>query len=124
MFLNKWFGTARFQRVKLRKPVRVNRPKKYIRLLKGETFKEDYRTLKAFVSDYGVSIPPLVNSYMNLSPKMEYFGTGLNDEFGDVLDSGILIPFKHISPDKIRRHIDTVKPGPLARLRFLLRRKL
>ena len=102
----------------------MNRPKKYIRLLKGETFKEDYRTLKAFVSGYGVSIPPLVNSYMNLSPKMEYFGTGLNDEFGDVLDSGILIPFKHISPDKIRRHIDTVKPGPLARLRFLLRRKL
>ena len=124
VFLNKWFGTARFQRVRLRKPVRVNRPKKYVRLLKGGTFKEDYRTLKAFVSGYGVSIPPLVNSYMNLSPKMEYFGTGLNDEFGDVLDSGILIPFKHISPDKIRRHIDTVKPGPLARLRFLLRRKI
>ncbi len=124
VFLNKWFGTATLRRVVLKKPVRVRRPSKYIRLLTGNTFKDDYRTLKAFVSGYGVSIPPLVNSYMNLSPKMVYFGTGLNDEFGDVYDSGIMIPFKYIADDKIRRHIDTVKPGPLAKLRFLLRRKL
>lgn len=124
VFLNKWFGTATLRRVVLKKPVRVRRPSKYIKLLTGSTFKDDYRTLKAFVSGYGVSIPPLVNSYMNLSPKMVYFGTGLNDEFGDVYDSGIMIPFKYISPDKIRRHIDSVKPGPLAKLRFLLRRKL
>ena len=124
VFLNKWFGTDTLRRVVLKKPVHVRRPSKYIKLLTGSTFKDDYRTLKAFVSGYGVSIPPLVNSYMNLSPKMVYFGTGLNDEFGDVYDSGIMIPFKYISPDKIRRHIDTVKPGPLAKLRFLLRRKL
>lgn len=124
VFLNKWFGTATLRRVVLKKPVRVRRPSKYIRLLTGNTFKDDYRTLKAFVSGYGVSIPPLVNSYMNLSPRMVYFGTGLNDEFGDVYDSGIMIPFKYIADDKIRRHIDTVKPGPLAKLRFLLRRKL
>ncbi len=124
VFLNKWFGTATLRRVVLKKPVRVLRPSKYIRLLTGNTFKDDYRTLKAYVSGFGVSIPPLVNSYMNLSPRMVYFGTGLNDEFGDVYDSGIMIPFKYIADDKIRRHIDTVKPGPLAKLRFLLRRKL
>ena len=124
VFLNKWFGTATLRRVVLKKPVRVRRPSKYIKLLTGKTFKDDYRTLKAYVSSLGVSIPPLVNSYMNLSPRMVYFGTGLNDEFGDVYDSGIMIPFKYIADDKIRRHIDTVKPGPLARLRFLLRRKL
>ena len=124
VFLNKWFGTATLRRVVLKKPVRVRRPSKYIKLLTGKTFKDDYRTLKAYVSGFGVSIPPLVNSYMNLSPRMIYFGTGLNDEFGDVYDSGIMIPFKYIADDKIRRHIDTVKPGPLAKLRFLLRRKL
>ena len=124
VFLNKWFGAAHLKRVKLRKPVRVRRASKYIKVLTGKTFKDDYRNLKAYVSSFGVSIPPLVNSYMNLSPKMQYFGTGLNDEFGDVYDSGILIPFKYIADDKIRRHIDTVKPGPLARLRFLLRRKI
>ena len=80
VFLNKWFGAAKMRRVKLVKPARVKRPIKYMKVLKGLTFKEDYRNLKAFVSDFGVSIPPLVNSYMNLSPKMQYFGTGINDE--------------------------------------------
>ena len=107
VFLNKWFGAAKMRRVKLVKPARVKRPIKYMKVLKGLTFKEDYRNLKAFVSDFGVSIPPLVNSYMNLSPKMQYFGTGINDEFGDIYDSGILIPFKYITDDKIERHVKT-----------------
>lgn len=123
VFLNKWFGAAKMRRVKLVKPARVKRPIKYMKVLKGLTFKEDYRNLKAFVSDFGVSIPPLVNSYMNLSPKMQYFGTGINDEFGDIYDSGILIPFKYITDDKMERHVKTLKPRLLIPLRNLLRRK-
>lgn len=123
VFLNKWFGAAKMRRVKLVKPARVKRPIKYMKVLKGMTFKEDYRNLKAFVSDFGVSIPPLVNSYMNLSPKMQYFGTGVNDEFGDIFDSGILIPFKYITDDKIDRHVKTLTPKLLIPLRNLLRRK-
>ena len=124
VFLNKWFGAVHLHRVMLKKPVRVRNSSKYVKHLKGKTFKDDYRDLKAFVTGYGVNIPPLVNSYMSLSPLMQYFGTGLNDEFGDVYDSGILIPFEHIADDKIRRHIDTVKPKAFARLRFLLRKKI
>lgn len=123
VFLNKWFGAAKMRRVKLVKPARVKRPIKYMKVLKGLTFKEDYRNLKAFVSDFGVNIPPLVNSYMNLSPKMQYFGTGINDEFGDIYDSGILIPFKYITDDKITRHVKTLTPKLLIPLRNLLRRK-
>ncbi len=123
VFLNKWFGAAKMRRVKLVKPARVKRPIKYMKVLKGLTFKDDYRHLKAFVSDFGVNIPPLVNSYMNLSPKMQYFGTGINDEFGDIYDSGILIPFKYITDDKINRHVKTLTPKLLIPLRNLLRRK-
>ena len=123
VFLNKWFGAAKMRRVKLAKPAGVKHPLKYIKVLKGLTFKEDYRILKAYVSNYGVSIPPLVNSYMNLSPHMKYFGTGINDEFGDIYDSGILIPFKDMAEDKINRHVKTIKTKPLIRLRNLLRRK-
>ena len=65
----------------------------------------------------------MVNSYMNMSPYMQYFGTGINDEFGDIYDSGILIPFKDMAEDKINRHVKTVKPLLLTRLRNLLRRK-
>ena len=60
---------------------------------------------------------------MNLSPHMQYFGTGINDEFGDIYDSGILIPFKDMAEDKINRHVKTIKTKPLIRLRNLLRRK-
>ena len=123
VFLNKWFGAAKMRRVKIVKPARVKRPIKYMKELKGLTFKDDYRHLKAFVSDFGVNIPPLVNSYMNLSPKMQYFGTGINDEFGDIYDSGILIPFKYITDDKINRHVKTLTPKLLIPLRNLLRRK-
>lgn len=123
VFLNKWFGATKMHRVKLVKPARVKRPLKYMKVLKGLTFKDDYRHLKAFVSDFGVNIPPLVNSYMNLSPKMQYFGTGINDEFGDIYDSGILIPFKYITDDKITRHVKTLTPKLLIPLRNLLRRK-
>ena len=123
VFLNKWFGAAKMRRVKLVKPARVKRPIKYMKELKGLTFKDDYRHLKAFVSDFGVNILPLVNSYMNLSPKMQYFGTGINDEFGDIYDSGILIPFKYITDDKINRHVKTLTPKLLIPLRNLLRRK-
>ena len=123
VFLNKWFGAAKMRRVKLVNPARVKRPIKYMKVLKGLTFKDDYRNLKSFVSDFGVNIPPLVNSYMNLSLKMQYFGTGINDEFGDIYDSGILIPFKYIAEDKKDRHVKTLTPKLLIPLRNLLRRK-
>ena len=61
------------------------------RTFSGATFRDDYRTLKANIRRGGVAIPPLVNSYMNLSPNMKVFGTAINDEFGDVEETGILI---------------------------------
>ena len=44
---------------------------------------------------------------MNMSPTMIYFGTGINDEFADVLDSGILITFDDLYPEKIHRHTNS-----------------
>lgn len=123
VFLNKWFGAIHLRMVKLDKPVKVKRPSRYAKHLTGETFKEDYRCLKTFVSGYGVSIPPLVNTYMNMSAHMQYFGTGLNDEFGNIYDSGILIPFENMADDKVSRHVKTVNTKILSRLRKLLHRK-
>lgn len=70
-------------------------------------FKRDYRILNKQVRERGCNIPPLVNAYMNLSPTMKVFGTAINDEFGDVEESGILIAVDEILPDKRIRHIDT-----------------
>lgn len=106
VFLRMYFG-KKSRLIHIRKEVKVENKKKYLKLFKGDDFKEDYKVLKAEVMKHGVSIPPLVNTYMNVSPSMIYFGTGINDEFGDIYDSGILITFAELYPEKINRHSDT-----------------
>ena len=73
-------------------------------ILKDDDFKSDYRNLKDAVRKLGFNIPPLVNSYMNISPTMKMLGTGINDEFFDAYDTGILICFDEMYADKRDRH--------------------
>ncbi len=80
---------------------------KMSRLFIGDNFKEDYKILNHAVREYGFNIPPLVNSYMSLSPTMKMFGTAINDEFGDVEESGIFFAISEIFEEKKKRHIGT-----------------
>ena len=73
--------------------------------LHGKTYKEDYRLLSKKVRSLGENIPPLINSYMNLSPSMKFFGTSINAHFGNVEETAILITLKDIYFDKIIRHV-------------------
>lgn len=77
------------------------------RLFPNDTFKEDYKVLNKAVRDHGYNIPPLVNAYMGLSPTMRMFGTAINDEFGDVEESGIFFAISDIFEEKKQRHIST-----------------
>jgi hypothetical protein len=72
-----------------------------------DNFKDDYKILNQEIRKLGVNIPPLVNAYMGLSLTMRMFGTAINDEFGDVEESGILIAIDDINPDKRARYIET-----------------
>lgn len=72
-----------------------------------ETFKEDYKVLNTEVRKLGYNIPPLVNAYMSLSPTMRMFGTAINDGFGDVEETGILIAVDEILEEKRVRHIES-----------------
>lgn len=82
-------------------------PQAMERLFTGDSFKADYRILNAEVRRYGVTIPPLVNAYMSLSPTMRMFGTAINDEFGDVEESGIFLVIDEIFEEKKQRHIES-----------------
>jgi len=42
---------------------------------------------------------------MKLSPTMKFFGTAVNEHFGKVEESGILITIEDIYQSKIERHI-------------------
>lgn len=73
----------------------------------GGSFKEDYKILNAAIRSHGYNIPPLVNAYMSLSPTMRMFGTAINDEFGNVEETGIFFAIDEIFEDKKKRHIGT-----------------
>lgn len=70
----------------------------------GGTYAADYKILTREIRKLGENIPPLINSYMNLSPSMKVFGTALNRDFGDVEETGILITISDIYSAKSDRH--------------------
>ena len=76
-------------------------------LFSKNDFKEDYKILNQEVRKLGINVPPLVHAYMSLSPKMRTFGTAINQEFGEVEETGILIAIDEILADKKKRHMET-----------------
>ena len=73
----------------------------------GSDYREDYKILTQKVRQYGENVPPLINAYMNLSPSMKTFGTVINEGFGDVLETGIIVTIADIYEIKKDRHIET-----------------
>ena len=71
----------------------------------GLSYKEGYMILNRRVRELGENIPPLINSYMNLSATMRTFGTAVNDLFGDVEETGIMVAIDDIYPSKKDRHL-------------------
>lgn len=99
--------------------------RKLSRLFVEDDFKSDYKILNTSVRKMGINIPPLVNAYMGLSPQMKVFGTAVNDDFGNVEETGILIDRDEILEDKRKRHIESYildKPSKrfLRRLRQMI----
>jgi hypothetical protein len=75
--------------------------------LKGKDYKDGHAILNQHVRNLGENIPPLINSYMNLSSSMRTFGTCINAEFGDVEETGILVTLSDIYDSKKERHVDS-----------------
>jgi putative hemolysin len=91
-------------------PLKIEHPMDdFINQLKGLSYKEGHHLLNKQVRALGENIPPLFNSYMNLSPSMKTFGTALNAEFGDVEETGILVTLADIYESKKARHVNTYK---------------
>jgi len=78
-------------------------------IFRYESYEEDYKKMVQVVRSRGESIPPLVNSYMNLSSTMKVFGTSLNPNFGNVEETAILIVLEDIYPGKKNRYITNYK---------------
>ena len=72
------------------------------------SFKEAYRALNKKIRSLGEKVPPLFNLYMHTSPTMKTFGTAINNDFGKVEETGILVTIGDIHQDTLNRH-DAVK---------------
>ena len=75
--------------------------------LEGLSYKEAHLLLTQSVRALGENVPPLVNAYMNLSPTMKTFGTSVNEHFGAVEETGILLTIADIYAEKGTRHMGT-----------------
>lgn len=106
-FLNKHFGDKDGLILPL-KPLHIDTdPAELAAVLCKDNLRDDYRILNTEIRKLGINIPPLVNAYMGLSPTMRMFGTAINDGFGDVEETGILIAVDEILEEKRIRHIDS-----------------
>jgi Acetyltransferase (GNAT) domain len=73
----------------------------------GLDFTEGFRLLGQKTRLLGENVPPMISSYMKLSLTMRTFGTAVNDWFGDVEETGIMITIKDIYDSKKHRHVDS-----------------
>ena len=106
-FLRKYFGDTE-NLVYPHRPMPIpNDDERLSKVFTGKNYKEDYVILKEEAKKLGRTIPPLVNAYMSLSPTMRIFGTSVNDEFGDVWETGLIVNIADIFEDKKARHVNT-----------------
>lgn len=99
-------------------PLEIKTDKSYMdSILTEQEFKDDYKCLNAEVRRLGENIPPLVNSYMSLSPTMKTFGGGINHEFSEAEETCILITFDEIHEAKKARHIDSYINEKITKIR-------
>lgn len=90
------------------KPIKRTTSNKVLdNIFTGCNYEEDYKIMVQKVRKLGENVPPLFNAYMNLSSTMKTFGTALNDHFGDVEETGILVTVDDIYNVKKERHVTT-----------------
>lgn len=108
-FMNRYFPDHE-KLVYPHKPLSITSDLKMIEsLFDNLDYKDGHKILSQQVRNLNENIPPLINSYMNISATMKTFGTAMNDHFGDVEETGILVTINDIYPSKKERHITTYK---------------
>lgn len=104
-FLNRYFPDKE-ELVTAFEPIDCNTHDPYINsLFEGLDYKEGYKVMVKELKDRGEKIPPLINSYMNLSQSMRIFETAINAPFGGVEETGMLINVTDIYIEKSERHV-------------------
>ena len=76
-------------------------------MFNADNLKDNYKILNNFVKSMGDTIPPLIHSYIELSPTMKTFGTTFDPDFGDAYDTAMIITLDDVYESKRNRYINT-----------------
>ena len=104
-FLNLYFADSR-NLVYAKNPIKTDVSEEIKSLFCGDNYKDDYVVLKRELKKLDRHIPPLVNSYMNVSPTMIAFDSTINEEFGNVYETGLLVTTADMYEEKVKRHME------------------
>ncbi|HIE16302.1 MAG TPA: GNAT family N-acetyltransferase [Bacteroidales bacterium] len=89
-------------------PIKINTDISYLSsIINKSNYVNNYHALNKKVRELGENIPPLFNSYMNISSTMKVFGTAINPFFGNVEETAIIITIADIYEKKKSRHIQS-----------------
>ena len=106
LFFLKHYFPAKRPLVTPHVPVQMTVPEDEFRTLFGELdFEQGYKVLKREVSALGERIPPMINSYMMLSPTMQYFGSTVDENFAGAIENAILVAVDEMDAEKKARHM-------------------
>lgn len=76
------------------------------RLFVGDTVRENYKILLSKMRDMHRSVPPIISSYMRLSPSMQSFDSYINYDLGGVVETAIMLTINDFYDDIKRRYIN------------------
>lgn len=109
-YLQKHFGDKE-QLIKAYNPLDTKMDvAKMAAVLTADNAQDDMKILNKEVRARGERIPPLINAYINLSATLRSFGTILNESFGEVEETAIMITTADMYPAKVERHIKSYRP--------------
>lgn len=74
-------------------------------VFEGDDPAANLHALQLAARQRGLVVPAMFAAYLNLTKHMRTFGTSINDEFGDVLETGIMVAIKDILPVKKERYM-------------------
>ena len=76
-------------------------------VFEGEDPTANLHALQLAIRQHGLTVPAMFAAYLNVTNRMRTFGTSINDEFGDVLETGIMVDLNTVYPEKKDRYITT-----------------
>ena len=92
--------------VEARHPVRMGLSRYRCRkLFVGETISDNYRVLISLLKGMRRTMPPILSSYMRLSPTMQTFDTYENPDLGGVAEVAIMLTVEDFYDNVKRRYL-------------------